>query len=178
MEATSRTPPHNNEAETGLLGSILLSYSDVTEVFERLRPEHFFSRRHQILYRAIGQLFEERGTVDMVDLYGGGIVVQRRIGDIPRMIDRKGLALSRDARRVFCLAGGESARSDFAPVDWLAVVGDRARDFLHPLLATTAAADQGERRGGGPEGGCAATNSCHAVSPDSAEARSNVLFRP
>ncbi len=58
-----------------------------------------------------------KGTVDVVDLYGGGIVVQRKIGDIPRMIDRKGLALSRDARHVFCLAGGESARSDFAPVD-------------------------------------------------------------
>jgi hypothetical protein len=58
-----------------------------------------------------------RGTIDVVDLYGGGIKAQKRIGDIPRMVGRKGLVLSRDARHVFCLAGGESARSDFAPID-------------------------------------------------------------
>ncbi len=62
----SRTPPHNYEAETGLLGSLLLSCGDLAEVFETLRPEHFFSRRHQIIYQAISTLYEEHGSVDTV----------------------------------------------------------------------------------------------------------------
>ena len=36
-----RTPPHNNEAEQGLLGALLISNSAHARVSEFLEPEHF-----------------------------------------------------------------------------------------------------------------------------------------
>jgi hypothetical protein len=59
---------------------------------------------------------EGRGEIQVVDLYGG-TVKHAQVGDVPRGVRRKGLALDREGRYVFCLVGGESTRSDFAPVD-------------------------------------------------------------
>jgi hypothetical protein len=56
------------------------------------------------------------GTVEIVDVYGGRTLLRRSIGDIPVGMKRKGIVLDRDARALYCLAGGESAHSDFPPV--------------------------------------------------------------
>lgn len=59
---------------------------------------------------------EGRGSVRIVDLYGGRRVADTPVGVVPRDVMRKGLVLNQNATQVFCLAGGESARSDFAPI--------------------------------------------------------------
>jgi hypothetical protein len=56
------------------------------------------------------------GTLQKIDLYGGGVVQRVSTGVIPAAVGRKGLALDRNARKLFCLAGGDAARSDFEPV--------------------------------------------------------------
>jgi hypothetical protein len=56
-----------------------------------------------------------RGAVHRVDLFDG-TRLETPTGVIPSGLGRKGLVLDRDIRRVFCLAGGMPARSDFAPV--------------------------------------------------------------
>jgi hypothetical protein len=56
------------------------------------------------------------GSVQVVDLYGG---VRHRgvpMGVIPAGVGRKGLAMGRNGRMLYCLTGGESSRSDFEPV--------------------------------------------------------------
>ena len=53
------------------------------------------------------------GTVEIIDLYGGRMLQRRAVGDIPVGMRRKGLALDRNGEALYCLAGGESAHSDF-----------------------------------------------------------------
>jgi len=55
------------------------------------------------------------GTVEIIDLYGGRVLLRRSVGDIPVGMHRKGMALDRNGRALYCLAGGESAHSDFPP---------------------------------------------------------------
>jgi DNA-binding beta-propeller fold protein YncE len=56
------------------------------------------------------------GTVEVIDLYGGRVLLRRPIGDIPAGMRRKGIALDRSGHLLYCLAGGESTHSDFPPV--------------------------------------------------------------
>jgi len=56
------------------------------------------------------------GTLEVVDLYGGRVLTRRPVGDIPVGMRRKGIALDRNGHVLYCLAGGESAHSDFPPV--------------------------------------------------------------
>ena len=55
------------------------------------------------------------GSLQRVDLYGGQRV-EEPTGTIPEGLGRKGVVLDRTANTVFCLAGGQSSRPDFAPV--------------------------------------------------------------
>ncbi len=61
-----RTPPHNLEAERAVLGSLLLAMGDSGNVFGRLYPEHFFSKRHQLIFEHTRGLNEEQGTIDAI----------------------------------------------------------------------------------------------------------------
>ena len=55
------------------------------------------------------------GTLEIVDLYGGRVLLRRAMGDIPVGMRRKGIVLDRNGHTLYCLAGGESAHSDFPP---------------------------------------------------------------
>jgi len=57
-----------------------------------------------------------QGSLQKIDLYGGSAVQSVSTGVVPAAVGRKGLTVDRDARMVFCLAGGDAARSDFEPV--------------------------------------------------------------
>ena len=57
-----RTPPHNNEAEQGLLGALLISNSAYSRVSEFLEPEHFGYAVHARIFAAIAKLIE-RGQI-------------------------------------------------------------------------------------------------------------------
>ena len=64
-----RVPPANLEAERSVLGSLMLLNDAIDEVNEFLTEKHFYSDRHQAIYRAILQLYESgvRG-IDIVTL--------------------------------------------------------------------------------------------------------------
>jgi hypothetical protein len=57
-----------------------------------------------------------RGTVRVMDLYSGREVARRSVGTVPAAVGRKGLAVDREADRLFVLTGGEISRSDFQPL--------------------------------------------------------------
>jgi hypothetical protein len=57
------------------------------------------------------------GSLEVVDLYTGKSLLRREVGGIPAGVGRRGLVTDRNARSLFCLSGGQSTRSDFAPVD-------------------------------------------------------------
>lgn len=63
---TARLPPHSNEAEESVLGSILLSSDAANEVLDRLTPEDFYVPAHQAIYEAITKLYNENQPIDAV----------------------------------------------------------------------------------------------------------------
>ena len=67
MEAGSRVPPHNLEAESSVLGSILLD-NEVLSGLSELRPEMFYRESHRKIFAAVQGLSERGEPVDLVTL--------------------------------------------------------------------------------------------------------------
>jgi len=63
-----RLPPQNLEAEQGVLGSILLDNEVVHDVVATLKVEDFYRDTHQIIYRAIRDLYDLGKPVDGLTL--------------------------------------------------------------------------------------------------------------
>ena len=61
-QAGYRTPPHNYEAEQGLLGALLVNNAAYERVGDFLRPEHFADPAHGRIFAAVGKLVE-RGQI-------------------------------------------------------------------------------------------------------------------
>lgn len=65
-----RVPPHNLDAERGLVASILIDGGDTLQAClqERLAPEHFFSPAHQDIFRAAVALSQRNVGIDEITL--------------------------------------------------------------------------------------------------------------
>jgi replicative DNA helicase len=63
-----RVPPHSEEAEACVLGSILIDKDAIATVAEFLRPEHFYKKANSLVYEAILRLYESRDPIDIVTL--------------------------------------------------------------------------------------------------------------
>lgn len=63
-----RVPPHSEDAETSVLGAILIDKDAIVAVAEFLRPEHFYDERNGKIFKAVLDLYEERAPVDIVTL--------------------------------------------------------------------------------------------------------------
>lgn len=63
-----KVPPHSNEAEESVLGSILIDKDAIVAVADFLRPEHFYNEINGSIFRAILALYEERTPIDFVTL--------------------------------------------------------------------------------------------------------------
>jgi len=66
MDSKIRIPPHSQEAEKSVLGSVLLDRDAVVAVVEFLHPEYFYEDRHQKIFRAVVDLYQNREPVDVV----------------------------------------------------------------------------------------------------------------
>ncbi len=64
--ASPRVPPHDLQAEMGVLGSMLLSSEAVHLARERLSEESFYKLAHQDVYSAILQLSDAQNAVDLI----------------------------------------------------------------------------------------------------------------
>ena len=66
MDSKLRVPPHSQDAEKSVLGSILLDRDAVVAVVEFLKPEHFYEDKHQQIFSAVVDLYQTREPVDIV----------------------------------------------------------------------------------------------------------------
>ena len=64
----AKVPPHNEEAEISILGSIMIDKDAIVAVAEFLRPEHFYNPNHGDIYQAFLDLYEERQPIDIITL--------------------------------------------------------------------------------------------------------------
>lgn len=65
---TFRMLPHNNDAEQGLLGSLLIDNRTVEKIGDFLKPAHFFVPAHQRIFEAILTLIERGQNASPVTL--------------------------------------------------------------------------------------------------------------
>lgn len=63
-----KIPPHSNEAETSILGAILLDNEVIHGIIEIIRPEDFYDGSHQIIFESMIELIDRRDPVDIVTL--------------------------------------------------------------------------------------------------------------
>ncbi len=61
-----RIPPHNDEAEHSVLGSLLIDKDAVIAVAEFLKADHFYQDKHGKIYEAVLSLYEKREPIDVV----------------------------------------------------------------------------------------------------------------
>ncbi|PKM84686.1 MAG: replicative DNA helicase [Firmicutes bacterium HGW-Firmicutes-11] len=66
MSRMERIPPHSDEAEKSVLGSIILDKEALYEVLEILRDDDFYSEMHQEIYRAVLELFRKNEPADIL----------------------------------------------------------------------------------------------------------------
>lgn len=63
-----KVPPQNLEAESSVLGGILLENEAVNQVLELLRPEDFYRESHRKVFRAMIELSDRSEPVDLITL--------------------------------------------------------------------------------------------------------------
>lgn len=64
----SKIPPQNLEAESSLLGALLLDKETIIKVADTLRPSDFYKETHGLIYQAILDLFEKHEPADILSV--------------------------------------------------------------------------------------------------------------
>lgn len=63
-----KLPPQNLEAETHVLGSMLMDMDCVERVLEHLEAKDFYHRPHQVLFKAIVDIHGQGGRADLITI--------------------------------------------------------------------------------------------------------------
>src|SRR5690349_8012813 len=71
IEVTAgRVPPQNIEAETSLIGSLLIEKDAIIKIADMVTADDFYVDRHAIIFAAMTDLYESRQPIDVVSLSG------------------------------------------------------------------------------------------------------------
>ena len=63
-----KVPPQNLEAETSVLGGILLENDAINLVLELVRPEDFYRESHRKIFRGMIELTDRGEPADLITL--------------------------------------------------------------------------------------------------------------
>lgn len=115
-------PPHSLEAEKSVLGAILRSAGAADDVVAALAPEDFYAPAHQIVFRAITELYESRLPIDPVTIsdvlqrsgegerIGGALFLSDLLDSVPSAANvdyYAGVVAEHASRRSMMRAGAE-----------------------------------------------------------------------
>jgi replicative DNA helicase len=143
---TKRQVPHNLEAESALLGAMVLNREAIPVAVERLDPSDFYSPAHAEIFSAIRSLYAAGDAVDVVTLVdrltSGGVI--DRIGGPQKVVEiianvpstsnpQKYAAIIKDRAvlRALIEAGSGIAEAAFeSPTDVAALVSESERRIL------------------------------------------------
>lgn len=128
MADVIKLPPHSTEAETSVLGSILIDNDAILAVSEFLRPEHFYDLNNAKVYEAMLSLYENRSPIDMVTVserlkelkylkkIGGKAFLSRLANDVPTSANVESygqIIKSLSAKRELISAAGRISERSF-----------------------------------------------------------------
>jgi replicative DNA helicase len=88
-----RVPPHDLDAETSVLGAILLDPAAITRVLDQITPEDFYRENNGQIFRAAQNLFREGEPIDNVTL----AAELAKLGLLDRVGGRAHLALLQES---------------------------------------------------------------------------------
>lgn len=60
--------PQNIDAESSLLGSLIIDSDGFIKIADKLHPDDFFARQHQLIFAAMQSLHEKRTPIDILTL--------------------------------------------------------------------------------------------------------------
>ncbi len=64
----SKVPPHNEEAETSVLGAVLIDQNAIITISPLITPSDFYNATNGLIYEAMLELYEERRPIDILTL--------------------------------------------------------------------------------------------------------------
>ena len=62
------SPPQSLDAETSLLGSLIIDSESFVKIADLIKPEDFFSEQHRIIFTAMKTLHEKHSPIDVLTL--------------------------------------------------------------------------------------------------------------
>jgi replicative DNA helicase len=68
LSDTTTIAQHNLEAESFVLGSVLLENDAILKILDILRPDSFYREAHRKIYRAMLELFDSNEPIDLITL--------------------------------------------------------------------------------------------------------------
>jgi replicative DNA helicase len=74
-----RVPPQNLEAETALIGCLMLDKEAIIKVADLIVTDDFYDYKHRIIYSAILSLFEKSISIDVLTV--GNIIEEQKQTD-------------------------------------------------------------------------------------------------
>ena len=67
-EVAAKIPPQSIDAEMSLLGAILIDDDVLADVSETVKPQDFYDKRHQLIFKSMMHLYEQHKPVDLLTL--------------------------------------------------------------------------------------------------------------
>lgn len=64
----SYLPPHNEEAEQHVLGSLLMDKEAMIKIVDFLQPRDFYNRNHQVIFDAMLELYQKSEPIDILSV--------------------------------------------------------------------------------------------------------------
>ncbi len=68
MASPLKTPPQNLEAETSVLGALMIDKTAIVQIADRLAAQDFYDPRHAKIFEAILKLYEKRQPIDILSV--------------------------------------------------------------------------------------------------------------
>jgi replicative DNA helicase len=124
-----KVPPQNSDAEAAVLGVSMLEKDAFTKVSTTLRPEHFYSKQHQLIFQAIMELSLEARPIDILtvtdklkmsgnlDTVGGPYYIYKLTNDVvssANMEDHAQIIVDKFIRRELIRLGSELVNGGYS----------------------------------------------------------------
>jgi len=147
-DGLQRVPPQSIEAETCVLGAMVLHAPTIDILVEILRPEHFYRPAHQQIYQVLVDMHDQRKPIDLVTVreelerqnlleqVGGIEYVADLVTGVPDAGNADyyaGIVRDKALLRELIVAGAEMVREAYDTNEQAADVVDRAESHVFQI---------------------------------------------
>ncbi len=149
--ANFRVPPHADDAEKSILGSVLIDKNAIVDISVSLRPEMFYNENNGKIFEAMISLYENRDPIDvltvsdwlkkekLLDRVGGKTYLSELSNEVPVASHvPKYAQIVRDCyiKRLLITAGAEMGEMGFDEGKPLIEILDKAEQSIYSLSQT------------------------------------------